>query len=99
MNQTRLFIDDVLTTEKAVHFLIGDAELLDHDILDTPAALGLPDAKAVSDQCDGLVMVVRADRTPQEDVQTVLEILGRHRVIGMVLNGAAAQQGRYGYVS
>ena len=75
------------------------ARRYDRVILDTPAALGLPDAKAVSDLCDGIVMVVRADHTRQEDVQTVLEILDRGRVLGMVLNGAADQQGRYGYAS
>jgi Mrp family chromosome partitioning ATPase len=57
----------------------------------------LPDAKVVGDQCDGLVMVVRADRTPQEDIQSVIEILGRERVIGVVLNGTVGDQERYGY--
>jgi capsular exopolysaccharide synthesis family protein len=71
----------------------------DRVILDTPAALGLPDAKAVADLCDGVVVVVRADVTPREDVLTVLEIVDRRRVLGLVLNGAAADQGRYGYVS
>jgi Mrp family chromosome partitioning ATPase len=71
----------------------------DRVILDTPAALGLPDAKAVSDLCDGIVMVVRADHTRQEDVQTVLEIVNRERVLGMVLNGSDDSHGRYGYAS
>jgi capsular exopolysaccharide synthesis family protein len=71
----------------------------DRVILDTPAALGLPDAKAVADLCDGIVVIVRADVTPQEDVQTVLEIVDRRRVLGLVLNGAAADQGRYGYAN
>ena len=71
----------------------------DRVILDTPAALGLPDAKAVADLCDGIVVVVRADVTPQEDVQTVLEIVDRRRVLGLVLKGAAADQGRYGYAN
>lgn len=75
------------------------ANLYDRVIIDTPAALGLPDAKAVADLCDGAVMVVRADTTRQEDVQTVLEILDRDRVLGLVLNGTQADQGRYGYVS
>jgi capsular exopolysaccharide synthesis family protein len=89
--------------------LLGSArmrELIEHVsdrydrvILDTPAALGLPDAKVVSDLCDGMVMVVRADKTRQEDVQTVLEILDRQRLLGLLLNGAAVDQGRYGYVS
>jgi len=71
----------------------------DRVILDTPAALGLPDAKIVADLCDGAVMVVRADFTSQEDAQTVLEILDRSRVLGLLLNGAEVRQGRYGYVS
>jgi capsular exopolysaccharide synthesis family protein len=75
------------------------AKRYDRVILDTPAALGLPDAKAVGDQCDGLVMVVRADKTRQEYVQSVLEILGRGRMLGVVLNGTAVDQTRYGYQS
>jgi protein-tyrosine kinase len=70
----------------------------DRVILDTPAALGLPDAKAVADLSDGIVVVVRADVSRQEDIQTVLEIVDRRRVLGLVLNGAVADQGRYGYV-
>ena len=68
-------------------------------ILDTPAALGLPDAKIVADLCDGSVMVVRADMTSYDDAQTVLEFLDRDRVLGLVLNGASVNQGRYGYAS
>ena len=75
------------------------ARRYDRVVFDTPAALGLPDAKAVGDQCDGLVMVVRADHTRQEDVQSVLEILGRDRMLGVVLNGITADQSRYGYTS
>ena len=69
----------------------------DRVILDTPAALGLPDAKAVSECCDGMVMVVRADVTSQMDIQAVLEILDRRRILGMLLNGMDVTQGRYGY--
>jgi len=69
----------------------------DRIVLDTPAALGLPDARSVSEFCDGIVLVVRAGRTRQEDAETVLEILGRQRVLGIVLNGADIDQGRYGY--
>ena len=75
------------------------ASRYDRVILDTPAALGVPDAKAVAELSDGVVMVVRADTTAEEDVLTVLEILDRRRVLGLVLNGTVADQGRYGYVS
>jgi capsular exopolysaccharide synthesis family protein len=69
----------------------------DRVILDTPAALGLPDAKAVSDLCDGTVMVVRADVTARSELEAVLEILDRDRVLGLLINGVDADQGRYGY--
>ncbi len=69
----------------------------DRIILDTPACLGLPDAKSVSEICDGLIMVVRADVTPQEEVQAALDILDRRRVVGMVLNGSEANREQYGY--
>jgi capsular exopolysaccharide synthesis family protein len=69
----------------------------DRVLMDTPAALGLPDAKAVSDLCDGLVVVVRADVTAQSDLEAVLEILDRQRILGLLINGVNADQGRYGY--
>jgi capsular exopolysaccharide synthesis family protein len=74
------------------------SERYDRVILDSPAALGLPDAKAISELCDGIVLVVRADVTSQQDVQSVLEILDRERVVGLLLNGAKVDQARYGYV-
>ncbi|HTF35777.1 MAG TPA: CpsD/CapB family tyrosine-protein kinase [Myxococcota bacterium] len=66
-------------------------------ILDTPATLALPDAKTISELADGLIMVVRADVTPQEDVQAALDILDRRRVLGIVLNDAQVDEHYYGY--
>ena len=71
----------------------------DRVILDTPAALGLPDAKSVSELADGIVVVVRADVTAQQDVQATLEIMDRRRILGLLINGAEIDQGRYGYTS
>jgi capsular exopolysaccharide synthesis family protein len=69
----------------------------DRVILDTPACLGLPDAKSVSELCDGLVMVVRAGATPREEVEAALDILDRRKVAGLVLNGSEASREQYGY--
>jgi len=71
----------------------------DRVVIDTPAALGVPDAKAVAELCDGIVVIVRADVTSQQDVEAALEILDRRRLLGLVLNGAQTSQGRYGYSS
>ncbi len=71
----------------------------DRVILDTPAALGLPDSKTVSELCDGLVVVVRAGVTSNRDVQATLELMDRSRLLGLVVNGAQIDQSRYGYMS
>lgn len=69
----------------------------DRVILDTPACLGLPDAKSISELCDGLVMVVRAGVTPQEEVRAAIDILDQNRVVGTVLNASEATRDQYGY--
>lgn len=73
------------------------AERYDRVILDTPATLGLPDSKIVAGLCDGFLLVVRAGDTAREDVESALEVLDRHRAIGVVLNGAEIGHERYAY--
>jgi len=67
-------------------------------VFDLPNALGIPDAKAVSELTDGLVLVVRADETPEEEVEAALDVLDRRRILGVVLNDAKifASDGLYG---
>jgi capsular exopolysaccharide synthesis family protein len=69
----------------------------DRVVLDVPPTLGLPDAKVVTDLCDGVLFVVRAHSTPREDVEAALEILDRSRILGVVLNGTDIESARYEY--
>ena len=69
----------------------------DRIILDTPATLGLPDSKIVTELCDGVVVVVRAGVTPREEVAAVLDVLDRRRILGLILNGAEISRESYGY--
>jgi capsular exopolysaccharide synthesis family protein len=71
----------------------------DRIVLDLPPTLGLPDAKTVSEICDGIIFVVRADGTPEADVTAALDVLDRRRVLGVVLNGTEREPGRYEYRS
>jgi protein-tyrosine kinase len=88
---------ELLSSSKMRELVEELARRYDRVIFDTPAALGLPDAKAVCEICDGLVLVVRADVTPQADVRAALDILDPRKLFGLVLNGAEVDQGRYGY--
>jgi protein-tyrosine kinase len=61
-----------------------------HDlvILDAPALLVSSDAALVTDQADGVIMVIRSGVTPAPIVNRALELIAEDRLRGMVLNGA-----------
>lgn len=88
---------ELLASDQMRHLIAEVGARYDRVILDTPAALGLPDAKIISELSDGLVMVVRADKTPKDDARIALEVLDRRRVLGMVINGVDNSRERYGY--
>lgn len=88
---------ELLASKEMKRFLEDLSGRYDRIILDTPATLGLPDSKIVSELCDGVVVVVRAGVTPREEVAAVLEMLDRRRVLGVILNGAEISRESYGY--
>jgi len=90
---------ELLSSSNMVELVEDLSKRYDRVILDTPAALGMPDAKAVAELADGIVLVVRADVTPRRDVESAIELIDRRRLLGLLLNGAQMAQGRYGYVS
>ena len=61
-----------------------------HDlvILDAPALLVTSDSALVTDQVDGVIMVVRSGITPATIVNRALELVDSERLRGVVLNGA-----------
>ncbi len=61
-----------------------------HDlvILDAPSLLVSSDAALVTDQADGVILVVRSGVTPMSVVNRALELIDAERMRGMVLNGA-----------
>lgn len=90
---------ELLSSTNMVELVEEVSKRYDRVILDTPAALGMPDAKAVAELADGIVLVVRADVTSRRDVEASIELIDRRRLLGLLLNGARMSQGRYGYIS
>jgi capsular exopolysaccharide synthesis family protein len=86
---------ELLASEAFRRLLEQLAARYDRVVLDLPPTLGLPDAKTVSGLCDGTVFVVRADATSQADVESALEVLGRERLLGVVMNGSEARTEYY----
>lgn len=86
-----------LLASSAMAELIAHASAsYDRVVLDLPPTLGLPDAKTTSGLCDGVVFLVRADHTQAPDVEAAVEIIGRSRIVGLVMNGGADESTYYG---
>lgn len=56
-------------------------------LLDTAPLAVLPDANLLADHVDGAVLVVSAGDTTFDLVDTAIRVIGRERILGVVLNG------------
>lgn len=61
-------------------------ERFDYVVVDTPPALPFPDVGILRDLVDGFVIVIRANRTPREQVRESLQTIGPQRVLGAIFN-------------
>ena len=61
--------------------------LFDEIVLDVPPALATADASIVAHRSDGVVVVVRAEATPRDQVASAVRSLSGAPVWGVVLNG------------
>ena len=77
-----------LTSERMRHLLDEARGSFDWIIIDTPPLMLLPDAHLLSSLVDGAVLVVKARSTPHEMVKRTADIIGKNRVVGVVLNQA-----------
>lgn len=57
-------------------------------IFDSPPILSTPDPMVLARQVDGVLMVVRAGKTPRDYLTKALRSLNSSKVMGIVLNGA-----------
>ena len=56
-------------------------------ILDTPPILSTPDPLVLAKQVDGIIMVVRAGKTPRDCLTEAITTLKSDKLVGIVLNG------------
>ena len=55
-------------------------------VIDLPAALHSMNAPVLAKRCDGVIIVVRAGRTTQSDLERTLHLLSGANVLGVVVN-------------
>jgi non-specific protein-tyrosine kinase len=63
-------------------------------IVDLPPALLSHDVLTVAPLVDGFILVVTEGKTRREDVERVLELIGRECIVGTVLNGSIDSEQR-----
>ncbi len=68
-------------------------------ILDTPPVHAVTDAQILSTKVDGVILVVRAERTKKESVISAKAALDKvnANILGTVLNGGESSKGKYYY--
>jgi protein-tyrosine kinase len=81
---------ELLATEK-MRMMLDEIrrKFPDHEIIiDGPPVLSTPDPLVMARQVDGIIMVVRAGKTPRDCLSEAMEILKSDKIMGIVLNGA-----------
>jgi capsular exopolysaccharide synthesis family protein len=98
--------DDTMTPEQLVsasqNFVVKMnqwKETFDLILIDTPPILGLTDSRLIADQTDGLVVVVRLNKTRKDSIKEAFRelALADLNVIGIVANAITSTSGGYGY--
>jgi capsular exopolysaccharide synthesis family protein len=84
-----------LTSSHLDRLLADQAKRFDWVIVDAPPLVVFPDAHLLASAADGVLVVVRAGSTPLADVEATVKILGRDRVVGVVLNRASTPSSGY----
>ena len=65
-------------------------------IIDSAPVQATAEASVLSNYVDGVILVVRSQKTPREMVLKSVEALGRNRILGVIFNGYAKNMKRYG---
>jgi Mrp family chromosome partitioning ATPase len=56
-------------------------------LIDSPPVLPLTDTLSLRQQTDASLLVIRADSTPQKAAEEAIGLIGKHHILGVVLNG------------
>jgi len=56
-------------------------------IIDSPPCQIGAETKALARLVDGIVLVVKAGKTPKKEIEKAIDILGRDKILGIVFNG------------
>lgn len=88
---------ELLSNGRLAKLLERVAPVFEWIILDSPPSVPVADANVLAEHCDGLVLVVRARRTPAAVLQKGLQELQGRKIVGVVLNVVEEEALAYSY--
>lgn len=79
--------------------LLEAYNMFDIVLIDTPPVLAVTDAQILANKCDGVILVVRSERTEKDKIVKTKQILDKAsgKILGVVLNDKKEEQEQYGY--
>lgn len=86
---------ELLSNGRLKHLLDRLTPIFDWVLLDSPPCVPVADASILAENCDGVLLVVRAGSTPTEVAQRACQELDGRNVVGVVFN-AATEPSLYG---
>lgn len=91
--------DQLMSSQSLLVLLEQWKKSYDVILIDTPPILGLSDARLIASQTDGVLLVVRLEKTRKDHVYSALDSLNiaNINVLGLVVNGVKKNLGGYDY--
>ncbi|PGZ76398.1 CpsD/CapB family tyrosine-protein kinase [Bacillus sp. AFS029637] len=79
--------------------LLEAYNMFDIVLIDTPPVLAVTDAQILADKCDGIILVVRSEKTEKDKIVKTKQLLDKAsgKILGVVLNDKKEDQEQYGY--
>ncbi|PGZ63136.1 tyrosine protein kinase [Bacillus cereus] len=79
--------------------LLEAYNMFDIVLIDTPPVLAVTDAQILANKCDGIILVVRSEKTEKDKIVKTKQILDKAsgKILGIVLNDKQEEQEQYGY--
>ncbi len=88
---------ELLSSQHMKELLKTLKKRFDYVLIDSPPILPMADINILSRMVDGLLLVVRAGKTPKDLVKKAVNSITGGKFVGIVLNGADTPLGRYGW--
>jgi succinoglycan biosynthesis transport protein ExoP len=92
---------ELLQSEASAALVQKLTSLFDWVLIDSPPVIPVTDALSLARQTNATLLVARQGRTPREAVEKTIALIGKQRVLGIILNGVDGldklYSGYYGY--